>query len=398
MNSLSPATAEEEPVLQVPPWPVYSEDEIEAARKVLASGRVNAWTGNTNAAFEDAFAELLGLPHAISLANGSVALELALEALDIGPGDEVIVPARSFVASASCVARRGARPVFADICRDSQNLVPDTIEPVLGPATRAVIVAHIDGWPADMPAIMACAAAHDLLVIEDCAQAHGARFGGTHVGSFGNAGCFSFCQDKIISTGGEGGMLVTGCEDTWKKAWAIKENGKHYEDTISGSHAPGFRWLVRGFGTNYRMTALQAAIGIRQVEKLEGWHASRHRNARIMYEALSDIACLRRPWPDEHCDHAWYRYSCFTHSGAQARDDLISAITRAGAPCFSGICPEIYRERAFVEAGCAPTARLPVARELGETCLSFLVHPTIDPDTMERYAATVRDVLLPCTV
>jgi dTDP-4-amino-4,6-dideoxygalactose transaminase len=194
------------------PWPCFSEEEVSAVATVLRSNRVNYWTGNECREFEKEFAAWCGTEYAIALANGTLALDLALRGLNIGPGDEVIVTPRTFIASVSCVVNAGATPVFADVDLESGNLCADTIQTALTPRTKAVICVHLAGWPCDMDPIMALAAQHGFKVIEDCAQAHGARYKGRSVGSIGHIGAWSFCQDKIMTTGGEGGMVTVNDE------------------------------------------------------------------------------------------------------------------------------------------------------------------------------------------
>ena len=336
-------------------WPQYDEQQIEDVLAVLRSGKVNAWTGSKVRSFEEAYAALLGRRRAIALANGTVALDIALQAIGLQPGDEVIVTPRSFVASASCVPMAGGVPVFADVDLSSQAITAETIAAVLTPRTRAVIVVHLAGWPADMDAIVRLAREHGIAVIEDCAQAHGAEISGRPVGSFGDIACFSFCQDKIITTGGEGGLLVTDDERIWSRAWSLKDHGKSHEAVVLPSHPVGFRWLHESFGSNYRMTEIQAAIGLRQLERLPGWRAQRAANAAVLMDAFRNLPGLRTPDPPRHIRHAWYRFYTFVRperlKRRWSRDRILKAITIAGVGCFSGSCSEIYREKAFRDRG-----------------------------------------------
>ena len=232
------------------PWPSVSEDEIDAATAVLRSGKLNYWTGDEGPKFEAEFAAFAGCDHAVALANGSVALELALYALGIGAGDEVIVPSRTFIASASCVLMRGATPVFADVDPVSQTLTVDTVRAVLSPKTRAIIAVHLAGWPCDLDPIIELAREYRIKIVEDCAQAHGATYKARPVGSLGDVAAFSFCQDKIMSTGGEGGMLTTNDHDLWRRAWSFKDHGKSYEAAHKRQNSVAFRWLHETVGTN----------------------------------------------------------------------------------------------------------------------------------------------------
>ena len=382
---------------QWPGWPVFAADERAAVDRVLASGKVNYWTGEQVREFEAAYARAIASRHAIALANGTVALELALRAWEITAGDEVVVTPRSFMASASAVALQGARPVFADVDLDSQNITAASIEAVLTERTRAILVVHLAGWPCEMDPIMELAARRGLKVLEDCAQAHGATYKGRHVGSLGDAGAFSFCQDKIITTGGEGGLLVTNDTPAWSRAWSFKDHGKSWNKMNEKSHLPGFRWVHDTFGTNWRMTELQGAIGRIQLAKLDSWVEARTRNASVLLARLGSLPLLRTPRPPAHMRHAWYRFYTFLRPERLApgwsRERILAEITATGVPCFAGSCSEIYAEKAFEGTGWRPAAPLPNARQLGETSLAFLVHPTLSPTDIGEMCDRVETVL-----
>lgn len=380
-----------------PKWPNYEFDELAAIQSVLSSGRVNYWTGEEARQFEREYAHEAGTQHAVALANGTVALELALRAYGIGPKAEVVTTARSFIASASCAVMCGARPVFADVDRDSQNISAETIERALTARTRAIIVVHLAGWPCEMDPIMELARAHGVIVIEDCAQAAGAGYRGRPVGGLAHAAGFSFCQDKIISTGGEGGMLTTNDEQVWSRAWSFKDHGKSYDAVYQRKHPPGFRWVHESFGTNWRMTEVQAAIGRVQLRKLRDWVRLRTRNADLLRHGLSGIHSIRIPQPPPHSEHAYYRFYFFVEPAALkaswSRDRIVAEISDGGVPCFSGSCPELYLEKAFDSLSAPPRPRLRISRELGETSVALLVHPTLSPDHMTRVCDVVTRVL-----
>lgn len=376
------------------PWPYYAKDEADAAAAVLRSGRVNYWTGDEGRKFEKEYAARIGCKHAIALTNGTAALELALYALGIGPGDEVITTPRTFIASASAAVMRGARPVLADVDRVSQNITAETIASVITRKTRAIIAVHLAGWPCDMDPIMKLAKKHGIKVIEDCAQANGATYKGRPAGSLGDAAAFSFCQDKIITTGGEGGLLATNDAVLWEKAWAYKDHGKSFEAVYNRKHAPGFRWLHESFGTNWRLTEMQSAIGRIQLRKLPSWTGARGRNAAMLTECFKTIPALRLTLPPPETGHAYYKYYAFVRPEALKkgwdRDRIMNAIAAEGVPCFSGSCSEIYLEKAF--DGIRPAGRLPAAKELGETSLMFLVHPTLTRAEMADTCKAVKKV------
>ncbi len=333
-----------------PPWPSFSEEEVEAVARVIRSNRVNYWTGNEGRDFEREFAAVIGVPHAVALNNGTVALEAALRALDIGPGHEVIVTPRSFIASASCVVSAGAVPVFADVDRDTQNLTAETITCALTPRSRAVMLVHLAGMPCDMEPILDLAAAEGLAVIEDCAQAHGARYRGRSVGGIGDVGAWSFCQDKIISTGGEGGMVTTRRPELWSRMWSYKDHGKNWDAVYEREQTPGFRWVHESFGTNGRMLEVQAAIGRIQLTRVAKWTAARRSTAESIWQAARTLPGLRVPVIPDWAEHAAYRAYVFVEPEALKagwdRDRIVAAISTRGVPCYSGSCSEIYLEPA----------------------------------------------------
>ena len=378
----------------LPPWPQFAAEEIEAAAAVLRSGKVNYWTGDQGRAFEREFAAFAGCEHAIALANGTVALEAALHALGIGPGDEVIVPSRTFIASASCTVMRGATPVMADVDRDSGTLTAGTVRAALTPRTRAIISVHLAGWPCDMDPLVALAREHGLKVIEDCAQSLGATYKGRPVGSLGDIAAFSFCQDKIMTTGGEGGMVTTNDAALADKVWSVKDHGKSFDACYNRQHPAGFRWLHESFGSNWRMTEMQSALGRAILPKVPDFLRARRRNANILQERLSRLPALRVPRPPSGC--AYYKFYAYVDPGRLAsgwsRDRIMDAVTAEGIFCQSGSCSEIYLEKAFPPE-MRPTARLPIARELGETSLMFLVHPTLSEQDMDETARAVEKVM-----
>ncbi len=382
------------------PWPHFDEDQVNAVAEVLRSGKINYWTGEHGRLFEQEFADFVGCRHSIAVANGSVALELALYGLDIGVGDEVITTSRTFIATASSIVLRGATPVFADIDRDSQNLTLETIQKVVTPDTRAIIAVHLAGWPCDIDELMDFAEDRGIKVIEDCAQAQGASFRGKQAGSMGHVAAFSFCQDKIMTTGGEGGMVTTNDKDLWSKMWSYKDHGKSWDLVHKKNNGPGFRWLHDSIGTNWRMTEMQAVLGRLQLKKLAGWTEQRRGNAQRIWNTMSSCAALRVPEVPGFIQHAAYKCYAFVRP-ERLRDDwdrdrIMSAINDRGVACFSGSCSEVYLEQAFAQTG-HPASRLPVARELGETSLMFLVHPTLSEDEIERSCVAITEVMQSAT-
>lgn len=379
------------------PWPSFTEEEADAVRDVVLSNKVNYWTGQECREFEKEFATWAGTEYAIALANGTVALDLALNALGIGRGDEVIVTPRTFLASVSSIVNAGAIPVFAEVDRDSQNITAQTIQAVLTPRTRGVICVHLAGWPCDMDPIMELAALHDLKVIEDCAQAHGATYKGRPVGSIGHIGAWSFCQDKIMTTGGEGGMVTTNDRSLWSKMWSFKDHGKSWEAIYEREHQSGFRWLHESFGTNWRMIEVQGVIGRIQLRRMAQWRASRINYAERIWSLTRELKGLRAPVVPEDYVHAAYK--CYVFVEPQQlkadwnRDRILSAISALGVPCFSGSCSEVYLEKAFDNTGWRPETRLAVAKELGETSLMFMVHPTLTEAEIDKTCDVICSVM-----
>ncbi|WP_413505466.1 DegT/DnrJ/EryC1/StrS family aminotransferase [Photobacterium phosphoreum] len=378
-------------------WPCFTEQESEAVSRTLLSNKVNYWTGTECREFEKEFAAWTDCEYAVALSNGTLALDVALKAMNIGQGDDVIVTSRTFLASASCIVTAGANPIFADVDLNSQNITAATIKAVLTPNTKAIIVVHLAGMPAEMDDIMALAKAHDVYVIEDCAQAHGAKYKGRSVGSIGHVGAWSFCQDKIMTTGGEGGMVTTNDKVLWNAMWSYKDHGKSYDVIYHQQHAPGFRWLHDSFGTNWRMLEMQAVIGRIQLTRMADWTAKRQANGNMIDEAVMDLAITRCIEVPDYIEHAEYKHYMFIRpeylKQGWSRDKIVEVINELGVPVYQGSCSEIYLEKAFESTPWRPKERLKNAVELGETSLMFLVHPTLTQDEIIKTCTVIRDVL-----
>ena len=383
------------------PWPSFTEEEANAVRDVILSNKVNYWTGQETRSFEKEFAAWSGTEYAVALANGTVALDVALKALKIGAGDEVIVTSRTFLASVSSIVNAGAVPVFADVDLDSQNITAQTIKAVMTPRTKALICVHLAGWPCDMDPIMALANEHGLKVIEDCAQAHGTHYKGRPVGSIGHIGAWSFCQDKIMTTGGEGGMVTTNDRQLWADMWAYKDHGKSWEAVYEREHAPGFRWVHESFGTNWRMLEAQAVIGRIQLRRMQDWQAARIKNATRIWESAQQLPALRVPVISSDDVHAAYKAYVFVRperlKADWSRDRILTEIAAQGVPAFSGSCSEVYLEKAFDNTGWRPSQRLANAKELGETSMMFLVHPTLTEQEIELTCKVLSEVVQQAT-
>ncbi|KWV92897.1 DegT/DnrJ/EryC1/StrS aminotransferase family protein [Erythrobacter sp. YT30] len=381
-------------------WPCHEQDEIEAVSKVLASGRVNSLVhGDQNKAFEKEFADYVGVPFAVAVSNGTVSIELALRALGVGKGDEVIVPARSFFATTSAVVAVGATPVFAEVETDTQNIDPASVERVISDKTRAIACVHLAGQPCDMDRLCDIAERHGLFLIEDCAQAHGAMWRGRAVGSFGDAGSFSFCTDKIMSTGGEGGMLVMKDETVWRRSWAYKDHGK---DPIrlreKSNSAPGeFRYCIDDFGSNFRMTEMQAAIGRLQLKKLDDWVARRRENACALVEEATKHPAVSSMNVPDHAFHTFYK--CYVLLDLQllpegvSRSMVLAALMAEGIACGSGSCPDMSREGAFSDLEVRRDGDLAASHEMAARTIMFQVDHTLTPEDTARYGRALVRVL-----
>lgn len=379
------------------PWPCYSDEEKQAVMDVLDTNKVNYWTGQEGRTFEKKFAEFCDSQYAIAVTNGTVALDLAWVALALPKGAEVIVTSRTFLASISSIVLAGLTPVFADIDPGSQNISYDTVAPLITERTAAILCVHLAGWPCEMDEIVSLAKLHNLAIVEDCAQAHGAKYKGRSVGSIGDIAAWSFCQDKIMTTAGEGGMVTTNNKDYWSKMWSFKDHGKSWEAVYEKQHPPGFRWLHESFGTNWRMTEMQSAVGLKQLEKMPEWRNKREGYALKIFAAAQPFSGLRVPEIPGHIEHAYYKCYVFVEQQnlrqGWDRDKVMQAINDLNVPCFSGSCSEVYKEKAFDNTGLRPSSPLPVAQELGNTSLMFLVHPTLTEGEIERTCLAIESVM-----
>lgn len=384
------------------PWPSFTQEEADAVSKVILSNKVNYWTGQEGREFEKEFAAWVGCEYAVALGNGTLALDVALKAFGVTQGDEVITTSRTFLASASSIVTAGASPVFADVDLNSQNITAETIKAVLTPKTKAVIVVHLAGMPAEMDAIMALSEQHGFKVIEDCAQAHGAKYKGRSVGTIGHVGAWSFCQDKIMTTGGEGGMVTTNDEKLWSFMWSYKDHGKSFDAIYNREHPPGFRWLHESFGTNWRMTEMQAVIGRIQIQRMAEWTQKRQANAAVIEAAIADLSIVRSVDIPEYIEHAEYKHYMFIRpenlKPGWTRDKIVDAIVEQGVPAYQGSCSEVYLEKAFDGTSYRPEVPLKNAVELGEVSLMFLVHPTLTDNEVNKTTEALRKVLLEAQV
>jgi len=372
-------------------YPQFDRYSLEKVKKVLESGRVNYWTGDECKDFEKEFSNYHKVKYSLSVSNGSVALEMALKALNLKKKDSVIVTPRSFVISASCVINLGLKPIFADV-DDNGNLSIEGIKKAYKKNVKAIIVVHLNGLSCDLDPIIKFVKKNKIFLIEDCSQAHGATYKGKKVGSFGNISTWSFCQDKIISTGGEGGMISTNNRKLWLKLWSLKDHGKNFKSVFYKKHKTGFRWLHDHFGSNYRMTEMQAAIGRQQLKSLDEQIKKRNLIADLYLKGLKDYYLkydiLKKPhlkiqnhslkqdkrYYRQHI-HAFYRLNLFINKNKIKQNKLIQQLQKNKIDCGVGSCPEIYREKIFRKLKLYPKKRLLNAKLLGETSIMFPINP-----------------------
>ena len=379
------------------PWPDFDAEEKQAVLEVLDSNQVNYWTGQKGREFEKQFATYFDTSYAIAVANGTVALDLAWQVLELPKGSEVIVTSRTFIASISSIVLAGLTPVFADVDLDSQNITVETIKPIISDKTSAILCVHLAGWPCEMDGIIALAKDHDLFVVEDCAQAHGAKYKGKHVGGLGDISAWSFCQDKIMTTAGEGGMVTTNNKLLWEKVWSFKDHGKSWEAIYEKEHPPGFRWLHESFGTNWRMMEIQSVVGLKQLEKMPAWTEKRVKYSQQIFATARGFSALRVPEVPDYIEHAFYKCYVFVEPNklniGWDRDRIIAEINSLDVPCFSGSCSEVYKEKAFEGTSYRPKKTLCNAVALGATSLMFLVHPTLKQAEIDKCCFALSQVM-----
>ena len=375
-------------------WPLMNSKMINSVADVLTSGKLNQWNNSAVKEFEKKYAKYVGCNYAVAVFNGTVALELCVKTLGIKEGDEVIVTPRTFLASASCCAWYGIKPVFVDVDKNSQNITLETIKSAITNKTKAVILVHLAGWPCDLEEICCFCREKGIYIIEDCAQAHGAKYKGKSVGRWGDNNAWSFCQDKIITTGGEGGMITTNCPHLFKRAWSLKDHGKGYDTVFNTKHPSGFRWLHKNIGTNWRMMPMQAVIGSHALDELESWVQHRRGIATLYNDELKNIEGIRLTIPPDYIYHSYYKYYFFLNPDRFncSRDELIEQINKEGVFCQVGSCSEIYKEDALKHY--APNNQLQITQNLFKTALLLKCDPCISIELAKKDINIIKRLLL----
>lgn len=378
-------------------WPSYSSEEISSVVKVLRSNKVNYLFGNKGKEFEASFSKYIGSEYSLAVANGTLALDLCLRACKISTGDEVIVTSRSFVASASCILALGAIPIFSDVDINSQNITPHHISSLISRRTKAIICVHFAGYPCEMPEIMKFAKKNNIYVIEDCAQAHGATINGKSVGTFGDINAWSFCNDKIMTTCGEGGMVTTNSKNLYKLAEAFNNHGKNFKkiEKNKNKRLYDFPFVHDQVGLNYRMTEMQSAVGIIQLKKLPSWQKYRKRNAEVYINEFKDLRIVSTPAIPNNIEHAWYKLYLTINtkylSKGITRKNIIEEINKNDIYCSFGSCGSIYKEKAFKGLRKNKTLN---SSFLEEHSIVLEVHPTIPKKIIVERSKVIKKILL----
>ena len=388
--------------------PFYSSKSIQKIGPMLKSGKVNYWSGNEGKKFEKEFSNYLGNKYSVALSNGSVALEIALKALKLKKKDQIIVSPRSFIVSASCTINLGLKPIFADVDNNG-NLNIEGIKKAYNKNVKAIIVVHLNGLPCDLDPIIKFTKKNKIFLIEDCSQAHGAIYKGMKVGTFGDISTWSFCQDKIISTGGEGGLISTNNKKLWLKCWSLKDHGKNFNSVFFKKHKVGFRWLHDNFGSNYRMTEMQAILGRAQLKILDRQIKKRNIIANLYLDGLREYYekydILKKPnfnfkFSSSRKNkklsgksiHAFYRLNLFINKKKINQLRLLEQFNLKNINCGVGSCPEIYREKVFKKFKFNPKKRLTNAKLLGETSITFPIDPNINFTKVKREILLIKKI------
>lgn len=391
-----------------PPWPDYGEEEVAAAVAVLRSGHLARQSGSEVRAFEQAFAERYGVKHAIAVSSGTAALHVALAALGVGPGDDVINTAHCFIGTATPVLHAGAVPIFADIDPRTFNIDPASVETKITPHTKAIVPVHLNGCPADMAAFLDIAQRHDLFVVEDAAQAHGALYDGQLVGTIGDVGCFSFWEDKILTTGGEGGMVITDDDDLAHRARKIHHHGEERSD---GDYYAAERLYFHDMlGYNFRMTEVQGALGRVQLTRLDDYVAARRQHAHHLSRLLADVPGIIPPYEPPEAQHAFYKYIIRLDCDVITAPALqfMTALQAEGIACSRRYPTPLHQQPLFTEhkgygntqapfswyEGTLPQygSGLPAAEQLPDALIMIRMQPTFSEQDVEQIAQAVAKV------
>ncbi|MHC4795399.1 MAG: DegT/DnrJ/EryC1/StrS family aminotransferase [Planctomycetota bacterium] len=396
-----------------PMWPSFQQSTIKKAMEPLKSGKVNYWTGEVGTEFEKQWARWNRAKYAITTTSGTSALHTAVAALGIGPGDEVICPSYSFIASSFCILQAGALPVFADV-DNSHTLDPKDIKSKINRRTKAILVVHLYGIVADMDPIMRIARKHNLYVIEDCAQCFGGIYKGKKAGTIGDVGCFSFCQSKHFTTGGEGGAVITNHDDIHWECKSFRDHGYDVKERLRLLELEAkLMYIHNRVGFNYRMTEMQSTIGLCELKRLSSWNLpNRRQNGRYLIKALKDHPLVLHPPLDTKARQNAYWWAPFvldTNKLKVSVKQFIAAMNAEGVPTYSVLWPEMYKEEAFIKRNGFGRRKYPFndpkarkidytkvvckkARWLTDRTISLFTHPVYRLNHMQLYVKAFEKV------
>ncbi len=403
---------------QLTMWPEFDEKAIHSVEEVLRSGKVNYWTGKKGMEFEKKYARWQGSKYAISAGTGTAALHVALSALGVGPGDEVIVPSYTFIATSFSVLQAGAIPRFADVNIDDHCISIESSERLVNKRTKAMIPVHLYGNVCDMDEIMSFARKHGLYVIEDNAEAFGGEYKGKKTGTISHIAACSFCQNKTFTTGGEGGMVTTDDEDLAWECRSFRDHGYDVKERMNLLELEQrLPYIHNRVGWNYRMTEMQSAIGLAELERMDSWNMpARRRNAHILMDALKDLPQVKyMPVDTEERKDGWFvcAFSLDIENMTCDIDQFVSAAGAEGAPCWKVFWPQCHTENAFTQkngfgnsgfpftsteytdAGSVDISKVEVPNALWHQDHTFtcFAYPTFTEEDMNQIAAAVVKVI-----
>ena len=376
-------------------WPNFSKNLISNVGRILGSGKINYTDGPYGIKFEKEFSKFVGNRYSIAVCNGTAALEVAIKSLRLPKNSEIIVPARSFFASASCIVNTGYIPVFADVNLLTQNILIDDIKKKITKRTKAIICVHLAGLPCDMDSIKKLANKKKIKIIEDCSQAHGASIDNKQVGSFGDISTWSFCNDKIMSTLGEGGMISTNK----KKLYEIcKRSINHGTNLKKNKKTEKFIYNKDYFGTNLRITEIQSFAGLEQLKNLKKVQKKKENISKSYFDLISKYQnyfdCY---YPTKKIKSAWYRFYFFLKTDIKnyqkLRFKIIKDLRKNNLKCFTGSCPEIYLEKAFKKLNNIKPIRLKNCKILGETSIALEINHTLEYSQHKKKLLILKQVI-----
>ena len=388
-------------------YPYYSKQEIKKVSSILKKGRVNYWTGKECNSFEKEFATYHELKFGVAVSNGSVALEIALKSLKLENDYHAIVTPRSFIISASAINNTNGVPVFADVDVNG-NLYLDSIKKNITPKTKVVVLVHLYGHPANALEIKKYLKKKKIFLIEDCSHAHGGIFKNRKIGSFGDLSIWSFCNEKIISTGGEGGMICTNNLTIFKRCWSIKDHGKSFDKSKKKIKNYGkFRWLHENYGSNFRMTEMQAGIGRIQLKRLDYQLKKRELLAKKIYQVFKyfvikklfeepNFKCFDCPKSKNNffcnnCRFTFYRFNILLNN-SESRNKLLRKLISNKINCGSGYNAEIYKER-FYKKNKKLVSNIVMSKDIGNRSIAFTIDPYLNTDQIKKYLKNLKKTL-----